>query len=567
MSTSGPNPLINNNNLPVHDQPDFQLMTHQSTHLKSCHGLKKGNTLFPIRSIKEGVKVIEEILKKDILCRHDIDEINETYAEIDRLERKYDSLTGCSSSEGLQKIIDKVKSIARAKQIIPAELISLYHLQRFSDKELPIPECFARSLKKFVKTPENLEKVAAQFPCCGSETQFIEDIDKLIGSTKSDKIAKIVDHKREQLRKHARQQKEIAARKATLAEQRKINLEQYPAYLDELLDNGYPRLYDHIIHMRALKNPEERLAATKKMTFSDVSHVVLETREAVIQKVKISFPDSHHEAVFLLGPTKSGKSTALCFLRGDKMKLKPHPHNCYESDSDRGRLIGKSEVTSCTFLPSIEVIDHFVLVDFPGFEDTNGQLISLGMEFALMYLIKAYRPKILLMQAITEKERGFKAAADLGERLKRLLANKEHCYLGITKYAQDANYGELKSLEAELEVIEKRQKCEPAASTEQNIELIELNAEIETLSELNDPDLQSEIEEKKQQLKRLQQKGPADKIVEIKKTQMEIDHHVKQTENHLLAQIGLDESRVIRFDDLELPALRQSCFKGPFSNS
>ena len=294
------------------------------------------------------------------------------------------------------------------------------------------------------------------------------------------------------------------------------------------------------------------------MTFSEVSHVVLETREAVIQKVKNSFPENSREVVFLLGPTKTGKSTALCYLRGDIMKLKPPPHNCYESSSDKEQLIGQSAAASCTFLPSVEVIENFVIVDFPGFEDTNGQLISLGMECALRALIKEYHPKILLMHAITEKDRGFKAAADLGARLKRLLANKEHCYLGITKYTQDANYRETQKLEGQLKAIEDSQITD---------EEIELRIQIETLSEQNDPDLQPDIEELGQQLaqlkqKRIEEQPPAvtEEIARIKAGQKTISTHLEQTEDQLLAQMGINKSRVIRFADLESPATRQLCF-------
>ena len=255
-------------------------------------------------------------------------------------------------------MIDKVKRIARDKWVTAAGLITLYHLRNFSNREvkIEIDNSFANALINFDKTPENFEGIATQFPICCSEPQFVEGIESLIGSQQDEKLAKIVNQKREQLRKHADQQKEIAAREATLAEQRKKDPEKYPAYLDELLDNGYFHLYDHLIRMRALATPEERRAAIDTMTFSDVSHVILETREAVIQKVKSSFPDSPHEVVFLLGPTKAGKSTALFFLRGDKMKLKPPPHNCYESDSDKGQLIGQSDITSCTFLPSVDVM-------------------------------------------------------------------------------------------------------------------------------------------------------------------------------------------------------------------
>ena len=86
-----------------------------------------------------------------------------------------------------------------------------------------------------------------------------------------------------------------------------------------------------------------RRAEIEKMTFSQLSHVVLEVREAIIQKVEnFQFLFGSDNIVFLLGPTRAGKSTAMCFLRGDKMILKPAPENCYESQSDKGRLIGHS---------------------------------------------------------------------------------------------------------------------------------------------------------------------------------------------------------------------------------
>ena len=49
------------------------------------------------------------------------------------------------------------------------------------------------------------------------------------------------------------------------------------------------------------------------MTFSQLSHVVLEVREAIIQKVDSSIPFGSDNIVFLLGPTRAGKSTAMCF--------------------------------------------------------------------------------------------------------------------------------------------------------------------------------------------------------------------------------------------------------------
>ena len=101
--------------------------------------------------------------------------------------------------------------------------------------------------------------------------------------------------------------------------------------------------------------------------FSQLSHVVLEVREAIIQKVESTIPFDSNNIVFLFGPTRAGKSTTMCFLRGDKMLLKSAPQNCYESQSDCGRIIGHSDTASCTFLPSVEALSDLVLVDYPGF--------------------------------------------------------------------------------------------------------------------------------------------------------------------------------------------------------
>ena len=158
---------------------------------------------------------------------------------------------------------------------------------------------------------------------------------------------------------------------------------------------------------------------------------MLEARDAVIKKVESSVPAACRNLVFLLGGTGAGKSTALCFLRGDKMVKKDI---YYESQSDSKGLIGHEGASSCTFLPTTEVVNDLAIVDFPGFDDTNGRFISLGMEFALKALIKNYQPKILVLDAITNNEGRFAAAAQLGYRLTRVLDNKRNCILGITKY-------------------------------------------------------------------------------------------------------------------------------------
>ena len=102
----------------------------------------------------------------------------------------------------------------------------------------------------------------------------------------------------------------------------------------------------------------------------------------------------------------------------------------YESKKEQNQnLIGHSKTTSHTFLPNIEVVDDLVIVDYPGFEDTNGAVVTLGMECALKALIKEYQPKILLFEAITNTEGRSTALVKLSGRLERLFGNKEIAFL------------------------------------------------------------------------------------------------------------------------------------------
>ena len=87
-NTSNVSPIQNNNNTLPSDRRDSPVRDYHPSHLKSHHCRQTGKSPVPIQSIEEGVKVIEEILKKDILCRHDIDHVNQTYDAINQLERQ-----------------------------------------------------------------------------------------------------------------------------------------------------------------------------------------------------------------------------------------------------------------------------------------------------------------------------------------------------------------------------------------------------------------------------------------------------------------------------------------------
>ena len=357
---NSPYNINNNNNAPTSDQfvtngSGMEFQPHHSHEpvrkLNHSYCSQRRTPYNPIRTVEEGVRMIEVILQKCILCGHDIEGINHAYQAIDLLERHIEQVSEYSSQNALQKIIDKVKNIALAKKITSADLISLYHLQNFSDKELSIDDGFKSTLSKFEKTTKSIEEVATHLPCCTSEVLFDEDVKSLIGPIQSQEVAKILDRKKETLQIHETIQKELAIRKSALMQDRTTDPQNYPFYFDELLDNGYLDLYDHLVHMRALSNRIERRSVIEKMTFSQLSHVVLETKEAVIQKVENSISAGPKKVVFLLGGTGSGKSTALCFLRGDKMVLKDFQ---YESQSEKSGLLDMGEPPLAPFYPPLK---------------------------------------------------------------------------------------------------------------------------------------------------------------------------------------------------------------------
>lgn len=489
----------------------------------------QGSTPIPaIQTIEEGVKIIEDILRKEVLCTHDINNINQVYKKIDLLEKQVTSLPKANSKDALTKIIEKVQKLVGAKRA--EDLISLYHLQKLSDPDMPIVQVFKEVVSK-KEVPS--EAIAEQLPYCISCAQFEKDIESLLGSNKTSKSERLLKRKKEELNKYENKTKEILKKKVELDELRKKNPQEYPAYLEMLLEAGYLYLYNHLIAMKTFATRNDRRSAIEKMSFSEFSHIVLETQEAVIKQIVSSIPAHLNNILFLLGGSGAGKSTTLCFLRGDDMVLE---NNSYKSRSDKQKLIGDQGATSCTFLPSIEIVNDLVIVDFPGFDDTNGPAISLGMEFALKALIKKYNPNILVLESITNVQGRFAAAAQLGVRLRRLLGDTKNCMLGITKYSIDSDFKDIKALE-------KQQRRELSAPTEEEQELI---AEIKILTKRKE---NSDEEQKK--LQKLQQARMQSQLSSLPDTDEKVKSKksLEEKEKELAKQIGIPQ--IIRFDELE----------------
>jgi hypothetical protein len=312
-----------------------------------------------------------------------------------------------------------------------------------------------------------------------------------------------------------------------------------PPYLRELQRCGYLHLYNHFQQMRAFSTHSERQSAIEKISFSSLSHIVLEAREAILKKVQTVISEDKKNILFLLGDTGAGKSTTLCFLRGDKLILK---NQQYESQHDHNQLIGHAEAVSCTFLPTVEVVNDLVIVDFPGFEDSHGQLIRLGVEYAIKALVSRYAPQVVVIEAITNVEGTFGSAAKLGRHLSRLFDNKQECFLGLTKYSKDCDFIEIQKIEA--------------AQSQPTRDEIVLEAQIKGLSDLNLVQLQPQIQDLQQQLSQLQQQRPPSSDTNLKKR---CQARLEQKEKDFLQEIGL--KKMIRFNDLENPAQLTACLQ------
>ena len=215
----------------------------------------------------------------------------------------------------------------------------------------------------------------------------------------------------------------------------------FPTYLDALSDLGHTNLHQHLLHMRVLHNQHSRQTEIEKMSFLQVSQVVLETRNAIMQKVERSIPDSCNQVLFLVGHSGTGKSTSFCFLTGEKMRLRED--FTYVTFGKKEALIGES-YTSGTFIPNVEVTKEGAIVDFPAFAHSHGSLVDLGIECAFRALVKKYRPQVLVIESILSRERGYETAANLGRWLSRVLENKENCFLGITNYSRNVDFRQMR---------------------------------------------------------------------------------------------------------------------------
>lgn len=325
----------------------------------------------------------------------------------------------------------------------------------------------------------------------------------------------------------------------------------------------YVNLHEHLRQMRSRPTRLEGEKYARQLHLIETSRIVTETRDAIFTWVVNLVPDPKAKTLFILGGTGSGKSTTMCFLLGHDMKL--NFDRCYDS-RQLSELIGHDRTKSCTFLPNVYDKHDRRIVDFSGFDDTNGYWINQGMECALKKLLFLYNTILLVLQSITDTNSYFLSSSDLGARLSRLFADKSKCILGLTRYTMNRSYGQIETKKKKIRKL--------TASLDRNE--TKLNECLQKISDLEerlikmseDKGSNEEIEraredlEEQQELRDKKRKKIAKnhrKMVRCHKIIKERNADLSETEKIFLTTTGL--TKLMRLSDLTDTELRNSCWE------
>lgn len=396
---------------------------------------------------KSGLHEIEKILRQARLCFHDGERIGAIYRAIDLAEREQIYLPeGSISNRVLQAVIKKIDQISE-QNLTSDQLVSFYHLEKFLKKNIGFSR--QQRIDYFKEKLQNKREIAESLSFCCSEEQYKRDID-------------FFDVDCEETKELLSSQKQkftlFTTKSEKLKEFRQNYPDYYPHYFDKLLKLRCFVLYDHMIKIEEVSRVGVDCAEKIKTIENDTNciafvDIILETINVIRQSVLKALPVdiSQKKIFFLLGDTKAGKSTSLCFLRGDSMHRE---ESAYTSQSHEKNIIGDNIWNSCTFLPSVEIVGDLVFVDFPGFDDSHGSFISLGIKLALHKILKelAFRSEVraLLLSPFLVGSVGSTHNV-LREKADNLFENTNKCSLiGLTKYTENPQF---KNLETACETL------------------------------------------------------------------------------------------------------------------
>lgn len=334
----------------------------------------------------------------------------------------------------------------------------------------------------------------------------------------------------------------------------KVDGEPLPVFYEELRAKGYNHLYHHLLSRGAIPCWTDREDADNKITCLSALRVMVETRKAIIERVKSAIPPGHKNVVFLLGESNAGISTAFCFLRGDEMALGKSRE--YISKSDSVGLIEHECLQSLTFLPNVAIVGDLAIVDYPGLGSNYGEMIALAMELALKELIDRYHPKILALYPITWT--GRRSLADrFGSNLERLF-EKKCCMVGFTFYFKNDEVRLIKELEKEQEKLKRKESKILKEIERDNLAIDDMEQQMKVVINFHQQARkvkEAELAEVQRKIADLQQKKAAGQDLTLLHRSV-----IEATEKELLRSMRW-KGEPLRLDNLEDQNLLSSCLE------
>ncbi|MGR3973108.1 MAG: DUF4116 domain-containing protein, partial [Candidatus Rhabdochlamydia sp.] len=437
--------------------------------------------LSSIHTAQDAVMLINTLLTRTTLCKHDIAHLKKAYSALETFECESQTPLAEDSQTLLAKMGRKVQIIhaeSSAEQIMTAS-----RLQKFADSKtnhhLP-PLTHSLHL-----TVEKIKEIAASLPLCGGRKAFDKDVELFFQDRCLDEIASTVRQKRDQIDRLENIQK----RRDELQQLREKEASCYPGDLDEMLDQGCFHLYDHLISMKKLHTQPERHLQESHLSFSTFSKIILEFKEMTLARMEKLISHDASKIIFLLGDQYCGKTTIFSYLQKDDHALQDH--NDFSITPEGKQLLS-------TIFPQVAAVSGLTLVNFPELNNAHGQVISIAIELAFKALVKQYCPKIFILNSLSERSEALSSSLHLGKRLKRMLGTLDECILGITNYATDPDF-------IALQHIQKREQEWQSRPSEEELEL---KGSLKTLLSLVStiPLLQDQIDQKHKELQKLEQR-------------------------------------------------------------
>ena len=172
------------------------------------------------------------------------------------------------------------------------------------------------------------------------------------------------------------------------------------------------------------------------LPLNQLCQIYLAVYDIVVEHVEnfISSHSNFEKIAFFVGTTGFGTtSTVLALIQSNQ-----------SNQSINNELVGKSSITTQTSIPNCFYEDGIILIDFPGFQPTQGKMMWLAFEASLKFLFDKYSKYsiLIIVSAISAQESRFRPADDLYDHLQRLFSKNftKKSIMAFTNYSNLITY-------------------------------------------------------------------------------------------------------------------------------